>query len=427
MSRPIILFEDECWSRFLPLVYLRGLFELRCGQGLLWERVVRLSDAEDDETDVLGYWCRPGLAELVAEQISGPVNQPLTSRSLLLCGRGFWRSLPEYDDGERSWVGTIGESEDIACIAADDELARSLTPDVMLSASRLKDTIGHLPRRDVSGHVHLFAWPWELVNANSDAIVQDCELLQSRSEFMSAADDLPGVHLLNRDAIHIGTGTRINPCVVIDAEHGPVWIGERVTIQPHVFIEGPAVIGDDCLVQPGGVIRHGTSLGPRCKVGGEVEASILQGFTNKQHDGFLGHSYLGSWVNIGADCLNSDLKNTYGSIRVPINGREVDTGEQFVGLLMGDHSKTGINVAFPTGAVVGLCSNVVCPLSPKFVPSFAWIDAEGRRPFDIDRGMEVARRMMSRRGREISAAAQAAFRSSALLADQMEDRGELRS
>ena len=109
-------------------------------------------------------------------------------------------------------------------------------------------------------------------------------------------------------AVAGGSQSKIKPCVVIDATEGPVWIGRNVTIFPHSYVQGPAYIADDCLLQPGTTIHSGTTIGPGSKVGGEIEASIIQGYSNKQHDGFLGHSYLGSWVNIGADCLNSDLK-----------------------------------------------------------------------------------------------------------------------
>jgi UDP-N-acetylglucosamine diphosphorylase/glucosamine-1-phosphate N-acetyltransferase len=175
------------------------------------------------------------------------------------------------------------------------------------------------------------------------------------------------------------------------------------------FIEGPAYIGAGCLIQPGAVVHAGTYLGPVCKVGGEIEGSIIQGFSNKQHDGFLGHSYVCSWVNIAADCVNSDLKNTYGTVRVPINGREVDTNEMFVGMFVGDHSKAGINVSFPTGAVIGFCSAVFTSRSPKFVPSFAWVDADRVDRYDEVRGLEIARKVIARRKKEMSEAESRVF------------------
>ena len=174
-------------------------------------------------------------------------------------------------------------------------------------------------------------------------------------------------------------------------------IGENVTIMPQCYVQGPAAISAGCLLQPGAVVHEGTSIGPMSKIGGEIEASIIQGYSNKQHDGFLGHAYIGSWVNIAADCINSDLKNTYGTVRVPINGREVETGEMFVGMFVGDFSKSGINVSFPTGAVIGFCSSVFVARSPKFVPSFAWLDGKQADRFDVERGLAVARKVMARR------------------------------
>jgi UDP-N-acetylglucosamine diphosphorylase/glucosamine-1-phosphate N-acetyltransferase len=135
-----------------------------------------------------------------------------------------------------------------------------------------------------------------------------------------------------------------------------------------------------------------------CKVGGEVEGSIIHSFSNKQHDGFLGHAYLGMWVNLGADTNNSDLKNNYGNVKVYVNGAMVDSGSMFVGLTMGDHAKSGINTMFNTGTVVGVSSNVFGSDFPKkYVPSFAWGGADGMTVYDVDRSIEVARRVMARR------------------------------
>jgi UDP-N-acetylglucosamine diphosphorylase/glucosamine-1-phosphate N-acetyltransferase len=263
-----------------------------------------------------------------------------------------------------------------------------------------------LPRRDVSDCLRLFDWPWDLIHANAAALAEDWAA-RGGGEVAGRLD--PGVHLLNAAAIRVGAGSRIKPCVVIDAESGPVWIGENVRIQPHCSIEGPAFIGDGTLLQPGAVVRGGASIGPVCKVGGEIEGSVLVGYSNKQHDGFLGHSYVGSFVNIAADCINSDLKNTYGTIRVPINGREVDSGHQFVGLTAGDHAKAGINVSFPTGAVMGFCSSIVGPQCPKFVPSFAWIEDGRWERYDAARGLAITKKVMARRNLTMSPAEEAAF------------------
>ena len=401
----IVLYEDWGWQRFLPLVYTRSLFELFCGMDDLLAKVRRLHPDP-------ALWCRPGLASLTTEQTRSPTNTVLSEPTLLLNGRGLWSQLPTIDAGDSSWIGTIGEA--IACIWADTSLAATLTPELLLDEARTRAALAGLPRRNLDGNTHLIDWPWDLVHANRKALISDWDHIAHHRSHSGRIDT--GSVLLNPDAIHIGSETRIKPCSVIDAENGPVWIGNRVTIMPHVYIQGPAYIGNASLLQPGATIREGTSIGPVCKVGGEIEASVIQGYSNKQHDGFLGHSYIGSWVNIAADCINSDLKNTYGTVRVPINGYEVDSGETFVGMMMGDHSKAGINVSFPTGSVIGFCSSIFAPRSPKFVPSFAWIDGNQVDRYDEARGLEIARKVMARRDKIMSPTEERAFLTVARLA-----------
>lgn len=402
-SPPLVVFEDAHWQRLLPLVYMRAVFQLVCGMDDLLAKALRAASTQ--ETAV---WCRPLIAELVAEETQLPANAPLAGPALMLNGRGLWTTVPEVLGSEAAWVGIAGSDEQIACIAADAALASQLSPAVMLDETRLRVALAGVPRRDVGAHVTLLSWPWEVVLHNERALVADWQTRGDACGQQHGTVD-EGSYLLQRGAIHIGAGARVKPCVVIDAEDGPVWIGRNVTIQPHTYVQGPACIGDGTLLQAHATVRAGTTIGPRCKVGGEIEASIIQGYSNKQHDGFLGHSYIGSWVNIAADCINSDLKNTYGNIRVPINGRDVDSGEMFVGMLMGDYSKAGINVSFPTGAVIGFCSSIFAPQSPKFVPSFAWIDSDSSERYDAARGLALARKVMARRDRVLTAAAEKVF------------------
>jgi len=399
IKMPIILYEDPGWQRLLPLVYLRAVFQLRCGMRDLLGRVQMLMGK-----GCVQLWCRDELADVVVEQTALDVNGLCNDSALLLNGRGLWQSLPKVVPSDHSWVGVVGNQ--IACVFAQGDLCAKLRPDVLLDEAQTRGVLAGLPRRDVSDCVQLMVWPWELVLANQAALVTDWDTVGQVGMFgqMDA-----GSYLLGEDGIFVGEGTRIKPCVVIDAEEGPVWIGKNVTIMPHSYIQGPTYIGDGSLIQPGAVVHEGTTIGPVCKVGGEIEASILQGYSNKQHDGFLGHSYVGQWVNIAADCVNSDLKNTYGSVRVPINGYEVDSGEQFVGMFVGDHSKAGINVSFPTGSVVGFCSSVFASVSPKFVPSFAWIDGQHVTRYDEKRGVAIGKTVMGRRKKVMGEAEERAF------------------
>lgn len=174
--------------------------------------------------------------------------------------------------------------------------------------------------------------------------------------------------------------------------------GRGARIGPQTHIAGPAYIGPGTIVNPRCHIHGGTTIGPLCKVGGEIDACIIAGYSNKQHDGFLGHSYVGSWVNLGAGTVNSDLKNTYGSVRVPVNGREVDTGLTFFGSVIGDHVKLGIGQTLATGASIGFAAMAACSrMLPKFVPSFSWLTDAGRAEGDPERLLATARRAMQRR------------------------------
>lgn len=410
MSVRLIVYEDAGWQQLLPLVYVRATFQLLCGSCPLLTRVLRLAEVSrpadgNGHHTQFAAWCRPLLAEVVAQQTALSINTPARGPALLLNGRGVWHSLPPGDPVDAAWVGTVGPQQRVACIFADGDLAARLTPEILLDELQTRAVLAGITRRDVSSHVTLLDWPWDIVDANEDRLVADW----SDDQAGVAGTVAPGSHLVNPAGVHIGAGTRIKPCVVIDAEDGPVWIGQRVTILPHSYIQGPAYIGDDCLIQPGAIVHAGTTIGPRSKVGGEVEASIIHGYSNKQHDGFLGHSYVGSWVNIAADCINSDLKNTYGMIRVPINGRDVDTGKMFVGMFVGDYSKAGINVSFPTGAVIGFCSSVFASRCPKFIPSFAWLDGESVQRYDEQRGLAIAKKVMARRQCAMSEAEERLF------------------
>ncbi len=420
MTLPIVVFEDSLWQHMLPLTYLRPTFELTCGRGSLLKKIERLENARCRGASARPHlWCRDELSPVLSETQTHPINQKLSGPALFLNGRGWWKSCPLDESTSSSWVGVAGNQEQIACVCAAGELTESLSPNCFLDEEEIRELLAKLPRRDVSEHVELFSWPWEIIHANHRALIADWVATEANLPSQAVRIDA-GSHLLAPEGVHVGQGTRIKPCAVIDAEQGPVWIGDNVTISPHTYIQGPAAIGSGSRIQTGAVIHAGTTIGPVCKVGGEIEASILQGYSNKQHDGFLGHSYVGTWVNIAADCINSDLKNTYGTVRVPINGRPVETGEMFVGMLVGDYSKLGINVSFPTGAVVGFCSSVFASQSPKFVPSFVWVDGETWTSFDESRGIEIIEKVMARRQREFSCEQQALFRRIRRLAQKLE-------
>jgi len=192
---------------------------------------------------------------------------------------------------------------------------------------------------------------------------------------------------------------------VLDAEDGPIYIDKDATVMANASLQGPLFVGAKSVIKMGAKIYESVSVGEMCKVGGEVEESIIHSYSNKQHEGFLGHSYLGQWVNLGADSNNSDLKNNYGTVKVYVNGEMIDSGLLFVGLIMGDHAKCGINTMFNTGTVVGAMSNVFgSGYSDKFIPSFTWGGVESMETYALDKALEVARRVMARRKMALSVA-----------------------
>lgn len=236
---------------------------------------------------------------------------------------------------------------------------------------------------------------FDAIEYNGDEIRNDFETLSSL--FNRARIDFTGVHFVNRTDVFIGKGTEIAPGCVIDASEGPVIIGEKVKIMPNAVICGPAAICDGAIIKIGAKIYEKTTVGPISKVGGEVENSIIHACSNKQHDGFLGHSYISEWVNLGADTNTSDLKNNYGQVGVEIRGHRVSSGRTFLGLLCGDHTKTGINTMFNTGTVAGVSCNIFGAGYPdKYIDSFTWSPSE---VYDLQKAIQTAETVMARRGK----------------------------
>jgi UDP-N-acetylglucosamine diphosphorylase / glucose-1-phosphate thymidylyltransferase / UDP-N-acetylgalactosamine diphosphorylase / glucosamine-1-phosphate N-acetyltransferase / galactosamine-1-phosphate N-acetyltransferase len=387
----ICIFEDKGFKNFLPLVYLRPVYELRSGVFSLREKIERLFPGT---TIVLHS--RKELADLLREENPGrrvntfPNENCWFVNGRLLANAGLRRLMMKHPRRSTTFVSNHDvaaayvRKSDMAGIARHLE---GRVADDSLFGSFLKITYDGT----------LVGYPWDLIHSSPAEIRNDME---GRSGIRTAGKSrvYRGSHLLNRKNIVLGSGCIIKPGAVLDAEDGPIVLGNDVVVMPNAFVQGPAFIGDGSVIKVGAKIYHGTSIGKRCKVGGEVEMSIIQSYSNKQHDGFLGHSYLGSWVNIGADTNTSDLKNTYGTVKVDIGGAAVDSGVQFLGLIMGDHSKTGINVMFNTGTVVGISCNIYgAGLPMKFVPSYSWGGEQSFSEYSFEKSMDTARKVMARR------------------------------
>lgn len=407
----IALFEDAGYLNLLPLTWLRATFELRCGMDRLLDKVRTHAGPH-----VARVWVREVLRPVVEERIELDPADPAADWCLLN-GRALLteRLTPPP-------VGVAWQSN--GCIVAAGVRPadlEELTLEMFFDEGALRTWFEDQDYRLLPApeSVRLVSYPWQLPLENSEELKRQC-----RAGGIHEGRVYPGAHLLNPEQIHIAAGARIKPGVVLDAEEGPIHIDRDAEIQPNAVLVGPCYVGPKCLVRPGAVLREGTSLGPVCKVGGEVEASIFHGYANKQHDGFLGHSYVAEWVNLGADTVTSDLKNTYGAIRVYLNGVGVESGQHFVGATIGDHSKTGIGTILPTGCVVGVASNVFTSSAvPKFVPSFAWLTEAGMTNYRLEKAIHIARIVMARRDVYLSDAEVTLLQRTAELARNVEAAG----
>jgi len=209
-----------------------------------------------------------------------------------------------------------------------------------------------------------------------------------------------GVSILHPYNTWLGEGVHLSPGVVIDASDGPVVIDDGVRVMPNAVIMGPTYIGKRSLIRIGTKIYPGTSIGPVCKIGGEIGDTIIQAYSNKQHDGFLGHSYIGEWVNIGADTNNSDLKNNYNTVKFYSYAQQgrIDSGIQFLGTMIGDHTKIGINCSINTGCVIGVACNLYgSSLISDHIPSFSWGEAGDLKHYRFDAFIQTAQNVKQRR------------------------------
>lgn len=214
--------------------------------------------------------------------------------------------------------------------------------------------------------------------------------------------DIKGVHFVNKENVYLADHVFVLPGTVIDASEGPVIIDSHTRIFPNSTIIGPVYIGKHNQIKAGAKIYENNSFGEWCKVGGEVENSIIHSYSNKQHEGFLGHSYLCEWVNLGADTNTSDLKNTYSNIKIRLKDEQVDTGRMFLGLLCGDHTKSSINAMFTTGTVAGVCGILVRDwFLPNYIESFSWGGKADSPRYKLSKAIETAKIVMARRNKEL--------------------------
>ena len=378
----ILLFEDKNYRDFGPLIKLRPVHELKTGIYSILEKYQKLFP-----DDKFFFYHRTKFNAKYRSKGLRVFNSLAEGAEFIAINS---RIIPEEND--RKFIEFMKKRK--VKYAVDENnvfLAGIFNSKKLFKSIHSKHNV-----TTIFPKLKLISYPWDLVSYNGSEIVSDLKYIKAEKGWMKK--DPENVILTNRKDIFIKDNAKIKAGVILDATNGPVIIDENAEIMHNSVIIGPAYIGKGSVIKIGSKIYENTSIGEMCKVGGEIEGSIIHGYSNKQHDGFLGHSYISEWCNFGADTNNSDLKNNYSNVKVELHGKLIDTGSMFVGLIMGDHSKTGINTMFNTGTVVGIACNVYGEGFPdRNIPDFHWGGKIKLVKYPFKRSIETMITVMARR------------------------------
>lgn len=370
-----ILFEDEDYSSLYPFTLTHPVFELRCGAFTNLERIEQFLTHEDSLTLLV----REELENVTKSKYPAyKVNPETIQKGILLNSSCLWdlRQINQFSNG-RSF--TYNHKLMASCL--ENEIQFSQLDAYKSKAVKVTTEI----------QAYHIQYLWDSIFLLPNQISKDFSEINSAK----LGDIHPSAVMVNDENIFLGENTAVNAGAILDADNGPVIIQNGTNIEIGALIQGPVIIGPNCTINPGAKIRGNVVLGPVCKVGGEIEDCIIHGFSNKQHDGFLGHSYIGEWVNLGANTNNSDLKNNYSSVKFSLNGELINTQHKFLGVMMGDYTRTGISTMFNTGTYVGVGANIFGHgFQSKCISSFQWGESGNT---DLDKLLETCRIMKTRR------------------------------
>ena len=380
----ICFFSDEYSSNFKPLTLTRPLDDLRIGIFTIrdkWINVLKPSG-----------WIR---------QVDDYLSQLFPTGKIV-------------DNEDYLWINNrYLPSPELTRSLQNLSLNNSIVVDDQLIAARLsnKETVAFLESNQQPHSKNVIGLDfeptslqffWDMLSHNASQIAFDIKLLPV--SFQQATQFDASVILRNIEDIYIHESAKIEPGCIIIADEGPVYIGQDSKVEAGSIIKGPVAIGAQAEIKMGGKIFNGTTVGPVCKVGGEINNCIFHSYSNKAHDGFAGNSIIGQWSNFGAATNTSNLKNNYSKVRLPHwdSGEMSDDGVQFFGTVFGDFSKTAINTSLNTGTICGVSSNILCSgFPPKIIPSFTWLGKDAEM-YEFDKAIKAMQAMMERRDVELS-------------------------
>jgi len=401
----IVLFEDvhARGKLFKPLTYTRPFAELLVGAYSALERIKTHSAPETQ----IGLHVRPELVAISKKKHPGIfINEfELARRSIFINARILITDhlFKTFQSDEDTVFHLEDQPDQILGFNIGGEIPKKIADKITKGLPLTIDDIKLTPRP--MPKAKMFTSLWNMVNSNSVVIQSDMKRMAAQGvrKFSRELRVNDRIAISGMHNVYVHESATFARTTYLNAKGGPILIEENVVCEPNSVIIGPAVIRAGSLIKAGAKIHPGTTLGPVSKMGGEIEDSIVMGYTNKQHDGYMGHSYLGEWCNIGAGTNTSDLRNDYSNVKVTIEDEEFETKALFVGLLMGDHSKAAIGTRFNTGTVVGVSSNIFSAgFPPKWIPNFSWCGPDGIEKYKEEKALEVAKIVMARRGKAIS-------------------------
>lgn len=365
-----ILFDDNSRDDLLPLTFTRPTAEIRVG-------ILRIREKWEKRLEMQASF-------LTQDYLQEKYTVSISSTNLLVNGsvlpdEELTRAVQELAPGN-----ALRKDGVLLAVSTDRGSFNINDSSLLESASEYEGFVERIDR------------PWKIFRLNGKEIESDYSLLTNGRK---SAPLSKTVNVVQEERVFVEEGFR-GEYFTINASSGPVYLGKDSEIMEGAVIRGPFALGEHSIVKMGAKIYGPTTIGPYSKAGGEINNSVLTGYSNKGHDGFLGNAVIGEWCNLGADTNNSNLKNNYTEVKIwnyPA-GRFMKTGLQFCGLIMGDHSKCGINTMFNTGTVVGVSANIFGAGFPRnFIPSFSWGGAAGLTVYQPDKAFETMERVMERR------------------------------
>ena len=376
-----ILFDDHSRSDLLPFTFTRPVSEIRVGILTITEKWKLVLDSS------VSFLTQDYLSEKYSLSFNGKQNIWINGK---VCpDKKLLKEIKKLKEGQAIWTEDV-----LAAFHSGRNLIR-------LNQILSGDISSHYDKIISESKPIVISNPWDIFTQNAQATEHDFELITKGrvSQPLNGTNKFAAL-----DRIFIEEGAKVE-CSTLNASTGPIYIGKNAEVMEGCLIRGPFVLGEGAVLKMGAKIYGATTLGPGCKAGGEINNSVFFSNSNKAHDGFIGNSVIGEWCNLGADTNNSNLKNNYASVKIWSHSTEemVDTGLQFCGIFMGDHSKCGINTMFNTGTVIGVNTNIYGGDFPiHFIPSFSWGGAEAFEDYRLDKALETARRVLARRNMVLS-------------------------